>query len=608
MKKLGVKLLFLLLVVSLSFSAIAQTNNSNASKSIDDKAYSCVMGKVSSSDGKTDNCASLSIEEQAFAVLTTGKCTQSLISKSRDSECWPAASCDLKQTAIASLALNSVKGRNYLSAKNITPTDINWFLQVDTDGESKCSVTYNSKSYNFRIMSDKRIDSISGSCFKTSRDSYWLQIDRSCLPYSFEFTCEKDFTSNTVYSKKGEEKYYISSDTKSSSANGKLTHQINSYCIADRGKCDYEGTAWTAMLLSANKGDFEQFMPYLISFAEENQRFGSYAFLYQLTGFSEYYSLLQKYQKDSGYFDFSSPYKKGYDTALTMLSIGTSSSNELAKIKDWLSNTQDSAGCWGSLRDTAFLLYAGWPSRTPPIAGPSSTQTCQSKGGFCLSNSECSSVSGSLMDYSCAGASVCCSKNIAPVSCSSKSGILCSSSQSCSGNVVPSSDLGTCCVSGTCIQQDVSTTDCEAVGYSCLSSSCFSDQETKPYSCGASDSKICCGAKSQVTTPSSGGVSWWVWVLVILVIIILALVIFRKKIFKSKGFKEGSVDKTRPPFGGIPPLMPLRRPTSSPPYRPTQSNYSPGPASQPKAAPMKRNSEKDRELDETFKKLKDISK
>lgn len=605
MKKLGV-VVSLILITFFSLIIVSAATNVTNSSSIEDKALSCIVNKVSPSVN-VDNCATLSVEEQAFVVLTTGKCSQSLISKSSNNECWPSSSCDLRQTAIASLALNSVKGRNYLASKNITPSDLNWYVQLDTDGESKCSVSYNSKSYTFRILDDKRIDSISSSCLKTSRDGYWLGVDRSCLPYSFEFTCDKDFTSNTVYSKKNEEKYYLSSDTKSSSADGKVSHQINSYCIADRGKCDYEGTAWTALLASINSGDFEQYMPYLISFSDENSRLGSYAFLYQLTGFSQYYSLMQKYQKDSGYFDFSSPYKKGYDTAITMMSIGTSSSNELSLIKDWLSESQDVNGCWGSLRDTAFLLYAGWPSRAVPSSGPSLTQTCSSKGGYCLTNSECSSVSGSLMDYSCAGASICCSKNIAIPSCSAKGGVLCSSSQSCSGSVVPSSDLGTCCVSGSCNTESTSVSDCESIGYSCLIGSCFSDQELKPYSCGT-ESRVCCGDITQASNTTSNSSSWWIWVLIIAIIIIALLIIFRKKVFRSGSVSEGSVNKTRPPFGGLgnsmPQFTPLRRPMLS-----NQTLKSrPMPVSRGTSQPSKVSSDKDRELDETFKKLKDIGK
>ncbi len=618
MKKLGVITLiflslsiYLSLLISLSLvSAVAALNASNAT--IDARALSCIQGRITS--GNTDNCASLSTEEQALAVLTTGKCVQSLTSKSSDGECWPSSSCELKQTALASLALNSVKGEKWLSSKAITPSDLNWFIQIDTDSSSKCSVAYDSKTYSFKLQEDKRIDSNAGSCLKRARDGYWFQVDKSCMQDTFEISCNSTFTSNLIYSKKGEEKYYISSETKSASEDGKIEHKINSLCSSTGGKCDYEGTLWTALVLEKNRKDTEAYLPYLIAFAEENQRFGSYAFLYVLTGFSEYYSLMQKFQKDSGYFDFSSPYKKYYDTATALLALASSNSNELSKAKEWLTDVQDDKGCWNSLRDTAFILYAGWPSRVvQQVASQSgASATCSSKGYFCLSSSECSSAGGSIQDYSCSGVSICCSKNIALQSCSSKGGIICSSGQLCSGSVVSSSDFGTCCMAGQCITQEPVSSECESIGYSCRST-CFSDEEEKAYSCSLS-SDVCCALKS---SSSERGSSWWLWVLIALIAIIILLILFRRKLSsmfsRGKGYREGPVDKTRPsPFTGVPPLTPFRRPmmrTSPQAYSMQQPRTTqPSPPQSSRQLRTSQSSGRDRELDETFKKLKEMSK
>ncbi len=607
MKKAGVNVILLLLVMSLFFgSVLAAVNTTNSTtKSVEDKALSCIMSKVVS--GTTDNCASLSVEEQSLVALTTGKCVQSLTDKG-NGDCWPGSNCDLKQTALATLALSSVKGEKWLTGKNMTSSDMNWFIQIDSDSETKCSASYDSKTYNFKIGKDKKIDSISGSCLKTARDGYWLSVDRSCIGKTFEISCNSTFTSNLIYSKKGEEKYYISSETQSGSENGKVEQLINSYCIGDRGKCDYEGTLWTSLVLSKNKKDIDSYLPYLVAFAEENSRYGSYAFLYLLTGFNEYYSLMQKSQKDSGYFDFGSPYKKHYDTAIAFLSISSSSSNEISKAKDWLTDTQDSNGCWSSLRDTALLLYTGWPGKAivQPTTAAQTTQTCSSKGLFCLSSSECRSVSGTTQDYTCPGLAICCSKNLVVPSCSAKGGTICPSQTLCTGNVVASSDLGTCCVSGQCIPQETpKDSQCVSMGYSCRDgSSCFSNEEEKSsYSCD-SNSQVCCGNITNAKTPS-GGLAWWVWLLVVLIIIVIILIIWK---LKKKSSSDGNVNKSRPPFGGMPPQTPLlRRPS------PQAMNLQRPSASQAtipqRQQPQPRNpSVRDRELDETFKKLKDISK
>src|SRR3989338_4116379 len=197
MKKIGVSVASLLIILSFSFLVSAATNTTNTTSStIDAKALSCIQNSIGSGSGGADKCSSLSVEEQALAVLTTGKCVAALTAKGSDGECWPSSNCELKQTALASLALNSVKGEKWLLSKGISPPDLNWFIQIDTDDSSKCSVSYNSRTYSFKILDDKKIDSNAGSCLKRARDSYWLQVDKSCVQNTFEISCNSKFTSN----------------------------------------------------------------------------------------------------------------------------------------------------------------------------------------------------------------------------------------------------------------------------------------------------------------------------------------------------------------------------------------------------------------------------
>ena len=114
MRQASGKYLFLLiLLISLSLVPVsAATNATNVSAStIDAKALSCIQNSIGSGigsgSGGADKCSSLSVEEQALAVLTTGKCVAALTAKGSDGECWPSSNCELKQTALASLALNS---------------------------------------------------------------------------------------------------------------------------------------------------------------------------------------------------------------------------------------------------------------------------------------------------------------------------------------------------------------------------------------------------------------------------------------------------------------------------------------------------------------------
>jgi len=606
MKKVGVVgvLLTLLVFSLLPLIVSAQSNSTNSSSSsIDARALSCINSKVVDSS----DCSSLSVEEESFVFLTTGKCAEDLRSKGSDGECWPQGNCGIKQTALVSLALNSEKGEAWLKSKELAPSDLNWYVQVDSQEETSCTVGYDSRTYNFVINEDKTLSANAGTCLRRSNNGYWFGVDNNCLNNTYEFSCDASFTSNLIYSKRGDTKFFVSSETQAGSEGSSVSQGINSICSGERGKCDYEGTLWTVLLLQERGEDVEAYLPYLIAFAEENQRFGSYAFLYLITGFSEYYSSLQNFQKSAGYFDFASPYKRYYDTAAALLSISSLNSNELANVKDWLTQVQDSEGCWNSLRDTGFLLYSGWPTKsfTQPGSGTSTVKSCGSQNYFCMSSNDCSTVGGSALDYSCAGVSVCCSQAKPLQSCEAQGGSICQSGTTCEGGAtLPSSDLGSCCVGGSCVVPQVpQASECEDFGYACRSS-CFSDEETKSYSCNEGF-EVCCG--TTISSKSGGGSTVWIYVLIILVVLVGLLIIFRKKIFKGKfggssGVKSSPVSPSRP--GG---LIPFRRPQAPQPRSRPVNNYSARPQQQG-TAPRRSNPGRDKELDETFRKLKEMSK
>src|SRR3989338_4960403 len=82
-------------------------------------------------------------EDTAFSLLalayddmlaSQGKAA--LEETSKDLECWPKASCNVKETALAVMAL----------AKNSTPSELNWFLQIDSAEKTTCTVYYNQDS------------------------------------------------------------------------------------------------------------------------------------------------------------------------------------------------------------------------------------------------------------------------------------------------------------------------------------------------------------------------------------------------------------------------------------------------------------------------------
>src|SRR3989338_519499 len=173
-------------------------------------------------------------EDTAFSLLalayddmlaSQGKAA--LEETSKDLECWPKASCNVKETALAVMALARIgqdtsKAEEWLMAKNSTHSELNWFLQIDSAEKTTCTVYYNqdSLSYNITLDTNKKINKAAGSCLSLSYGNYWLKISRDCYEKKFSISCDREFVTTLFYQKPGTPTIYISSDTKRMSAGG----------------------------------------------------------------------------------------------------------------------------------------------------------------------------------------------------------------------------------------------------------------------------------------------------------------------------------------------------------------------------------------------------
>jgi len=245
------------------------------------------------------------------------------------------------------------------------------------------------------------------------------------------------------------------------------------------------------------------------------------------------------------------------------------------------------------------------------------TQTsCTGQGYYCLSSNDCLTKTDNgekLNGFTCYSATkICCSEAIisTPVltTCYDKGGITCEDDEECEGTfVLSASDTSNCC-KGTCRKVGV-TTSCASKSGACKLS-CNDDETSASYFC---DSGDCCIPISSASEKSY----WWVWVLLLLIILIALGIVFREKLKevyfkitnKGKG-PSGQGQQGRPPFGpgpGMPPVgmgMPRRiipgmnRPGMMPPRgMPMRPNM-------PPARPFP----KDKELNETLAKLKNMGK
>jgi len=578
-------LIVLLITSVLSVSLVSALAENNSVT----KAYTCLKGKIG------DKCDEETLEEKAFSLLALGSyknCLDKFNADSSSQECWPKSTCNLKDTALALLVYDRLgkdteKIEKWLSKQNTTTQDLIWFLEIDSEEASSCEISYSGGTGTIGIRTDKKVSGSVGTCLKVAGNGYWFEIGSSCLDEEFSISCDKDFITALLYKLKTSSTIYVSSETHSDSASGKTTEKVSSFCFKQGNSCNYEGSLWAALALDSQNIEIKKYLPYLTAFASDNDKYFPDAFLHILTGDTEYLTKIIN-SRQGKLWNKASKY---YDTALAILSIGDSS--EADEAKTYLLANQDSSGCWAGIRDTAFLLWTAWPNEVAGDGGTTEEADCEDYEHFCELEADCEEAGGEVLEnFNCFGVEKCCSVEFKEKKCEEQEGVLCAEDEVCPGDEISSSDYATCCTE-QCEEEVITPTTenkCEKAKYVCRSS-CEDNEEETTENCEFSGD-ICCKPKRNFM---------WIIILAILIVLVALGLLFKDRLkmllFKRKtGFREGpSPAATRPSFyppGGMRPMV--RRPVFSPssPYRPIQRTAG----------------KTDKELDETLRKLKEMSK
>jgi hypothetical protein len=610
----GVLAVAFMLIILASFASfvVAEGNSSTntTSTSADDisPSYGCLEGKVINKTG-------LSLQEAVFSVLAIGDKGNLLdiISdyKKSGESCWPKSGCTVKDTAQVVLAYNRV-GKStgdivsWLKSKEIAATELSWYIEIDLTGRDSgsCTVKYGSTSGTVNIGSDMKVDVSGGisNCLYSS--GYWLGVKSSCIDKNYTISCNKDFITTLLYQRSGQDTVYVSSDTHSAASLGQTEETISAKCLKSGSVCDYEGTLWAALAFQTIGEDVSKYMPYLMALAEDNERYFPSSFIYLIAGGSEQYAKIIANQKQGKFWETTGG-DRFYDTSLGMLALSGSGFSEFENARSYLISVRSRDGCWNNnIRDTAFILYSGWWKKVG-TAEPSESPDCLASGKYCTGSYECIN-SGGLVSYafSCSGVNVCCSINPLTQTCDSIGGKVCASDETCSGDSAPSVD-GSCCT-GTCnVVQDYT---CEQ-GVNMYCRSLCNDGETQ-LNGETCESGVCC----KVNSGGGGGGMNWALILIIAILIVLVIIaiLMRDKIrlawYKYKGkAKTSPVNKpSQPPVGfrPMPPRIMPMRPMPGPMQRvmPLQRRPNATPA------PKKEASVKDAEMEETLRKLREMSK
>lgn len=567
--------IFLILLSNIILAEENTTDSTDAIQEKVDQAYTCLENQIA-----TKSCNKLSTEEKIFALLSVGACESEVISSQKmvsgaDLVCWPESGCKLKTTAQALLALDragidSEEVENWLMEQNKTPSDIDWFLQIDTDEVSECTIKYSTSVEEITINADKTISGSLGGCLSKSTGNWWVQISPSCYGTEFEISCDKAFSSNLLFKDKTSSTIHVLEKTSSSSAEGTTREKVDSLCFEESNTCNFEGSLWAALALKSLGYSIKPFLPYIITASENNPQLLPEVFLYILTGSEDFRNNLLQKQRNDQYWDESG--NKFYDTALALYPFQYSDYQEKTNAIAWLFEVQQNDGCWsgGDVLKNAFLLYSIWPKAL--TQGGASLPDCQSDGsGFCMAESDCKGEK--ISGFSCTpSAFICCNKAQNIETCSVQDGQICSPEETCyQGITISASDLESgevCCLQGRC-EKPAQQSECEERSGTCRSS-CNDDESEETYSCDFEDT--CC---MKVENNSY----WWIWVLAILILLLLLALFFRNRI-RAYFFKPRSNNNTFrrfPPSSSIPPMSTPRRilPQQMMPMknRPQQSNF-----------------------------------
>ena len=631
MKNKVIMLLWVSVILSMLISPlILSAENATADITVDtsndidskvEKAYTCLTNSI---DEKT--CTSLSFEEKVFSLLAVDKCESQILSEAKNGECWPSSGCKLKSTAQAILALSNTgsettKAESWLIAQNMTATDLDWFLEIESPEATSCKITYSGATYTILIGEDKKINTGAGTCLSLSEGRWWLKVSSTCFNQDIDVSCDKQFLTTLLYKKKTSSTIYVSEKATSGSAEGTTTERVSSYCFKQGSACDYEGSLWATLILNHLNYDITPYLPYLITMEEDNQKYLPQVFLYLVTSHSDYRNELLLKQKDK-YWEESGD--KFFDTALALYAFQYEEPIEKTESINWLLEVQGKDGCWQSnIRNTAFILYSVWPkSFYTPVDDPDASIDCTDAGYFCMSQMNCE---GSILDaYSCSGVSKCCDKEFTLDLCADQGGEICNSNQEClAGSIVDSSDTKygeVCCVSGRCdVPTEPVESDCVVYGGICRPNGCDDGEESTSDDCSFSTDSCC--VKPTVTEEKKSYL--WIWILLILILLVILALIFKDKLRPYWYQLKSKFSKTKPeePKQGLPRMMPpSRMPFRAPPRRmlPPPQSRPPVSGQRPQIAngqrpPLKRmppapQNKPSGEVDEVLKKLKEMGK
>ena len=353
------------------------------------------------------------IEDNAFALLalrSNGYNIDSgfniMLQRKDNSNCYPAGNCNVKDTALAALAL---KQSNYdtkplldwLNSALTRASVTSWYIQIKTDKAGNCTITYDTNQVKGAYVNgtqkikiaNKQVDWINVETdLGANLDQPIEQIKVDCSQ-----TNDPGIIISLLRIVQGND-FYIIQESQSSTSN----LVINNACYPQYlgGQCNEEASFYAAYSLKKMNEEVKV-SPYLLDKADSNLE---NAMLYVITGDQKYSDNLISNQNPGGYWDAESVYVTSF--AINALK-NTQYRDEVGNATAWIKSKQITTdpvnnGSFGDFRSTAVALYlALTDSSVSGGPGLPGTSTCgnnlketgeQCDDGNTLSGDGCNSI------------------------------------------------------------------------------------------------------------------------------------------------------------------------------------------------------------------------
>ena len=296
-----------------------------------------------------------STEELSFATMVlNSQAGLSQLNSKMDSQngCFPKTNCNVRDTALATLALESMnqeinKQLKYLSdSLKVASTNIDeWYIQVVANEEGACIIKYDEapNGINFNFDDEGRLNDGSSWIRFNQLNGFIFNKDIEKINVACDFASVPKISAIKIIGNS----YYIIEEQNSKNAN----FELKNGCYASSpssGDCDDDSSFYASWVLDM-LGSGITTENYLRDHADSNIE---YALLSNIN--SQHIPNLLSRQMDDGSFGESA-----YESSFAYHALKNSNyPDESSRIKNWIETNQNRDGRFGSsIKDTSAALY-----------------------------------------------------------------------------------------------------------------------------------------------------------------------------------------------------------------------------------------------------------